>query len=329
MTSEPATTFPQFLVSGRRTGARGRVLSLVVAVAIAACSEGGGDAAAQNGVRGPEFSADSAYALLRRQVEFGPRVPGTPGHAAQLDWMTSLLREYADTVIFQQFSYETGEKTLELTNVFARFRPDLTDRILLLAHWDTRPTADAERDPARRQQPIPGANDGASGVAVLLEMARLFHLQAPPVGVDILLVDGEDYGPYSEDMYLGAKHFAATMSAYRPLYGILVDMVGDENPRFPMEGNSRDAAPEVVERVWRLAEQMGHGAVFERRNGGYVTDDHVELNRAGIRTIDIIDFDYGPANGYWHSLDDDVHHTSPRGLGVVGSVLTALVYRGG
>jgi glutaminyl-peptide cyclotransferase len=304
----------------------------------AACSGEGGDA---NGAQVaslaldtagvPAFSADAAYALIQRQVEFGPRVPGTAGHAAQLAWMTQLLRERADTVALQPFAHETGEGArLELTNVFARFRPAEAVRVLLVAHWDTRPGADMETDAARRELPIPGANDGASGAAVLLELANVLSRHSPPIGVDLLFVDGEDYGPGGEDMYLGAKYFAAhPPAAYRPLYGVLVDMVADRSPVFFMEGNSRDMAPEVVERVWRIAEQIGLGHVFVRSPGGYITDDHVHLNRGGFRTIDIIDFDFGPGNSFWHTHQDALENTAPGGPGAVGRVLTTLIFNGG
>jgi hypothetical protein len=277
------------------------------------------------------FSADSAYAHVRTQVGFGPRVPGSSGHAAHLAWMSAYLRERADTVILQSFEQRTsaGDR-LALTNVFARFQPDARQRILLLAHWDTRPTADAERDEDRRKQPIPGANDGASGTAVLIELANVLSRHSPRIGVDLLFVDGEDWGPGEEDMYLGAKYFAANLPpGYKPMYGILLDMVGDRDPVFEVEGNSEEMAPEIVDRVWRLAEDMGHGRIFRSGSGTYVTDDHLPLNRAGIRTIDIIDFTYGPGNRYWHTLGDDLPNTSPRGLGIVGSVLVRLIEQGG
>jgi Zn-dependent M28 family amino/carboxypeptidase len=215
-----------------------------------------------------------------------------------------------------------------MSNVIARFNSGARDRVLLVAHWDTRPTADMDFN--RPNEPIPGANDGASGTAVLLEMANVLSRHAAPIGVDILLVDGEDYGPGERDMYLGAKHFAANRpQGFEPLYGILVDMVGDHTPVFLIEGNSLEMAPEVIERVWSVAEQLGLGAMFPRREGGHITDDHVPLNRAGIRTINIIDFDYGPDNQYWHTHQDIVENTSPVGLGAVGRVLTALIYHGG
>jgi hypothetical protein len=277
----------------------------------------------------PPFSGEAAHALLRRQVEFGARVAGKAGHAAQLAWMVRHMRDRADTVMIQAFDHTDSEgRTLRMSNVIARFNSGARDRVLLVAHWDTRPTADMDLN--RPNEPIPGANDGASGTAVLLEMANVLSRHAAPIGVDILLVDGEDYGPGESGMYLGAKHFAANRpQGFEPLYGILVDMVGDRTPVFPIEGNSLEMAPEVIERVWSVAEQLGLGAIFPRREGGHITDDHVPLNRAGIRTINIIDFDYGPGNQYWHTHQDIVENTSPLGLGAVGRVLTALIYNGG
>ena len=292
---------------------------------------------AQNGNGGtasnaPPFSADSAWAYLQKQVSFGPRVPGSPGHAAQLAWMKEFLGARADNVVVQEFTHEHTQtrQQYRLTNLFVRFRPDASQRILLIAHWDTRPTADQDDDPVKSKEPILGANDGASGAAVLLELANVLKRNPAPIGVDLLFVDGEDVGPDGSDMYLGANHFAANLPAgYKPMYGILLDMIADQNPVYTQEGNSRDMAPEVVERVWRTAEQIGLSQFFPRTPGGYVTDDHLPLNRAGIRTIDIIDFDYGPGNVYWHTSNDVVANTAPRGLEAVGKVLTELIYRGG
>ena len=274
----------------------------------------------------PPFNADTAFAYLRKQVEFGPRVAGTPGHRAQLDWMKSFLGQRADVVEVQDFQHQhtRSHKALAMTNLFARFNPDARDRILLIAHWDTRPTADQDSE-ENSERPIPGANDGASGVALLLEIANVLKRQKPGIGVDLLFVDGEDYGPDSDNMYLGATHFAAKYPNYRPLYGILVDMIADQNPVFPIEGNSQDSAPEVIERVWKTAEQLGLSSAFPRRSGGYITDDHIPLNKAGIRTIDIIDFDYP----HWHKMSDDLSAVSPRGLELVGKVLLQLIYSGG
>jgi glutaminyl-peptide cyclotransferase len=290
-----------------------------------------GDGGAMPRVERPTFPGDRAYQLLVQQVGFGPRVPGQPGHARQLEWMKEWLAPRADTLIEQSFTQTTTRgATLQLTNLLARFNPHLTERVLLIAHWDTRPLADQSRIPADRTQPVPGANDGASGTAVLMILADLFHQQAPPIGVDLLFVDGEDYGPDTVDMFLGARYFGAHQPAgYPPLYGVLIDMVGDADLRLPLEGYSQEHAPEVLSRVWTLAREMGYGGIFVEAPGGYVTDDHVPLNEAGIRTIDIIDFNYGPSNSFWHTPQDIPENTSAESLEVVGEVLAELVYRGG
>lgn len=279
----------------------------------------------------PKLASDSAFAHIKTQVAFGPRVPGSEAHQRQLDWMLQHLRARADTVSTQEFSYQTTKGTkLQLTNVFARFNPAAPDRILLVTHWDTRPTANEDPDESKRKEPISGANDGASGTALLLEIASVLSQNKAPIGVDLLFVDGEDYGPDGTDMYLGAKHFAANLPpGYRPLYGVLVDMIGDESPVFGIEANSQEKAPEVVDRIWRTAEEIGLGNIFRRTSIGGIEDDHVWLNQAGIRTADIIDFDYGPANGYWHTSQDVLEHTSPKGLDAVGRVLLELIFRGG
>jgi hypothetical protein len=311
-----------------------RILGMMLLLVPLLGCPGGSNNASANGASStrsstaPPFSGDAAYEHLKKQVSFGPRVSGMPGHKAQLDWMISYLRPLADTVILQEFTHEHSRdrKPLKLTNIFARFNKNAGTRILLLAHWDTRPTADNDSDDAKRKLPIMGANDGASGTAVLLEIARLLKQNPAPIGVDLLFVDGEDYGPDSPNMYLGATHFAANLPpGYKPLYGILLDMIADQNPVYPVEGNSQDSAPEVVDRVYRTAEQIGLAAFFPRRDGGYISDDHLPLNRAGIRTIDIIDFDYP----HWHRSTDTLENTSPRGLDAVGKVLVELIFRGG
>lgn len=306
-----------------------RIALLLLATLLSAgCPADGG---AFQRVERPDFPGELAHELLVRQVAFGPRVPGSDGHAAQLEWMLEWFRSRADTVVQQAFTHTTSRgEVLPLTNLLARFNPGAPERVLLLAHWDTRPLADQSRDPADRLRPVPGANDGASGTAVLMVLADLLQQQPPPVGVDLLLVDGEDYGPGTEDMFLGARHFAAHQPAgYPPLYAVLVDMVGDADLRLPIEGYSQERAPEVVERVWDLAAQMGYGGIFSRSPGGYVMDDHLPLNDAGIRTINIIDFEYGPRNSFWHTPDDVPANTSGRSLQVVGEVLAELIYRGG
>ncbi len=284
----------------------------------------------------PRFDGNAALELVRTQVDFGPRVPGTEGHAAQLAWMLELLREHADTVFTDAFTHTASDgAVLELTNLMASFRPESEHRILVLAHWDTRPTSDQAPDPADRDTPVPGANDGASGTAVLLQLARMMASQPPGTGVDLLFVDGEDYGPGTEDMFLGARRYAEGLSAGegmgpgRPRFGVLLDMVGDAEPRFPAEGYSTDRAPQVVQRVWGIAARLGYGRYFPLDVVGYVNDDHVPLNDAGIPTINVIDFDYGPENAWWHTPEDTPEKLSTRTLGMVGEVVAELLYQGG
>lgn len=300
-----------------------------VALLLAGCPSSGQNAQTDSEsfqAKAPKLNADSAWAHIKTQVDFGPRVPGMPGHEKQLAWMLEYLRSRADSVIEQPLSYKTTKgKQLQLTNVIARFNPDAQDRVLLVTHWDTRPTANEDPDERRQSEPISGANDGASGTALLLEIANVLKANKPPIGVDLLFVDGEDFGPTGEDMYIGAKYFAANPRTPKPLYAILVDMIGDQNPEYLVEANSQSSAPEVVDRVWRMAEKLGYANHFKRASIGGIEDDHVPLNKAGFRTIDIIDFDYA----YWHTTGDVLEHTSPLGLGIVGAVLLELIFQGG
>ena len=254
-----------------------------------------------------------------------------PGHAEQAAWMIARLDSLADTVQVDTFAHQipTG-KTLELTNVLAKFRPEETRRILFLTHWDTRPQADQSQDSADRDKPIPGANDGGSGTAVLLELASLLAKTPPPMGIDLLFVDGEDYGPGTQEMFLGATRYAARLdSATRPIYGVLLDMVGDADPSFPVEANSASAAPIVVHKFWHAAARLGYASYFPDRVGPSLYDDHIPLLQAGLPTIDVIDFQYGPNNEYWHTLQDTPAHMSASTLGMVGQVVVELIYSGG
>ncbi|MBI4513853.1 MAG: M28 family peptidase [Gemmatimonadetes bacterium] len=292
-------------------------------------SQGAGGRAAGAEAGGRGISAGRALEFVTAQVAFGPRVPGTEGHVAAGQWLDSILRARADTVIVQAFEHRTVEgRTLRLRNFFARFRPEDPTRVLFLSHWDTRPISDQARDASARRLPVPGANDGASGTAVLLALAELFDTVPPPIGVDLLLVDGEDYGDFGaeRDVFLGSRHFVAHRPAgYRPLYGVLLDMVGDRELDLYIEGYSQQYAPEIVRRVWDLADRIGYGNVFHRSVRHTVKDDHVPLNEAKIQTINIIDFDYP----YWHTPDDTPDKVSGESLRAVGDVLAALVYRGG
>ncbi len=274
--------------------------------------------------------------LVQRQVDFGPRVPGLPGHAAQLAWMVARLDSAGIAVQTDTFTHVTSTgDTLHLTNVLARARPEATRRILFLTHWDTRPISDNALDPAVRNTPIPGANDGASGTAILLEMAKLLVETPPPEGVDLLFVDGEDYGDAAQgDMFLGAERYARHTLLQkgepgRPIYGVLLDMVGDVDPSFPVEPTSMQWAQPVVSKFWSAARRLGYAQYFPETVGQGIDDDHIALLNAGLPTADVIDFSYGPGNSWWHTPDDTPEHVSPTTLGMVGQVVTELIYSGG
>jgi glutaminyl-peptide cyclotransferase len=274
----------------------------------------------------PPFDGEQALRWVGYQVAAGPRIPGTVPHREIGDWLLSQLRQRADTVEVQAFSHvtQTGD-TLPLRNVLARFRPGEGDRVLFLAHWDSKPHAEQDPDPSKRDLPVPGANDGASGVAVLLGVADQLKRTPPSLGVDLLFVDGEDYGRFegdAPDNLLGSRYFAAHLPAgYHPLYAVLLDMVGDRDQAFPQEGYSVENAPEVVDRVWQTAEDIGLGRVFRPIQGIALTDDHIPLLQAGIHAIDVIDFDYP----WWHTTEDTPDKVSARSLANVGKVVLALV----
>jgi len=271
-----------------------------------------------------EFNGDAALAYVAEQLAFGPRVPNTPAHQQAGDWIRAQLEARVESIEVQAFTHVTvGGDTLRLRNFIGRFRPAATERILLVAHWDSRPRADQSRNLADQQRPVPGANDGASGVAVLLGVADALKRRAPAFGVDLVFVDGEDYGDFgvNKDVLLGSRHYAANAGSARPLFAVLFDMVGDKDLEIPQEGYSAQRAPEVVERVWSKARDLGHGRVFRPAVGGAVTDDHLPLLDAGFRAIDVIDFDYP----HWHTTEDTLDKVSAKSLQVVGEVAIALV----
>ncbi len=305
----------------------------VVGLLAAACQSqtrgSGGEVGNRGGGAGGQFDGQRAFGYLQAQMAFGPRVPGTRGHDQTADWLLARLRERADTVVVQEIAHRLRNgTTLHLRNFVARFKPAAAERVLYLAHWDTRPISDQARSPADRRRPVPGANDGASGVAVLLGVADALKAKPPRIGVDLLFVDGEDYGDFADtsDVLIGARWFAAHQPAgYPPLLAVLFDMVGDSGLRIAVEQNSLAGAPEVVERVWRTAEELGYGGVFVRTPGPVLTDDHVALQRAGIHTIDVVDFDYGPGNSWWHTPDDTIDKVSARSLQIVGDVALGVI----
>jgi glutaminyl-peptide cyclotransferase len=278
----------------------------------------------------PEFNGKDAFGFLLRQTSFGPRNPGSQGHSSCLQYLGSTMRGLADQVGMQEFSHTGyGGEQFRLTNIIASFRPDLTNRILLCAHWDTRPRAEHDENKSRRDQPIIGANDGASGVAVLLEIATLLKKTPPPVGVDLVLFDGEDYGKEgdTERYLLGSRYFASNFDKKTiPRFGILLDMIGDTYLEIPREQNSQRFAPDVMNLVWRTAQDLGV-TQFLDAPGEEIMDDHLPLNQAGIKTIDLIDFNYpDQTNRYWHTHQDTPDHCSGESLQAVGSVLMNVLF---
>jgi peptidase M28-like protein len=297
---------------------------------LAPAARAGGVQAAQR----PAFSGASAFALLKRQVAFGPRVPNRASHRKCRDYLAATLRPLADSVAVQSFSQTVDGSVLRMSNIIARWKgaggaADPQRGVLLCAHWDTRPTADFEQDPRRRRMPIPGANDGASGVAVLMEAARIFKQAAPPVPVTIVFFDGEDYGPGLENMFLGSRYFADHLPEGCPRRGILLDMIGDRDLEIPQEGHSVQHAREVVQEVYEIAQRLGLERHFPQRGGGQIEDDHVPLLAKGLKVIDLIDFSYGPNHSWWHTLADTPDKCSPASLKAVGDVVVEWVYTRG
>jgi hypothetical protein len=277
-----------------------------------------------------EFDGTVALQYVEAQVGFGPRVPNTEGHKEAGNWILERLLATADSVEVQSWDHVAANgDTLHLRNFIGRFRPEMTDRILYVAHWDTRPKADRSDNLGQQRMPVPGANDGASGVAILLAVGDVLAGKPPNFGVDLLFVDGEDYGDFgrSTDVLLGSTYYAENLdpTVRRPLFAVVWDMVGDSDLRFPREPNSVRGAPEVVERVWAVAADLGYGRIFRDDLGPPMTDDHLPLQRADIRAIDVIDFEYGPRNSYWHTTDDTVDKVSAESLQIVGDVAIALV----
>lgn len=279
-------------------------------------------ACATDTIDATEFDAHHAFEVLEKQCSFGARVPGTESHQKCLDYLVQMFRDYSDRVELQSFVADVDKKSLPLTNVLASFGPEDSPHWLLAAHWDSRPTADQDPNPKNHGLPVMGANDGASGVAILVELARIFHDTPPPVPTLIVLFDGEDYGPGVSNMFIGSKHYAERLAnGSKAKQGILLDMVGDSQLTLPIERYSYQAAPSVVNHVWETAKRLGFAA-FEERMGPSIQDDHLPLIQAGIPCIDIIDFDYS----YWHTIEDTPDKCSAASLYVVGQVVLSVVY---
>jgi Zn-dependent M28 family amino/carboxypeptidase len=297
----------------------------VVGVVMAAAAACGGSHLSR-----PQFDGAVALRYVEMQLAFGPRIPNTEGHRRTGDWILSQLQTTADSVEVQAFTHvSTAGDTLRLRNFIGRFRPAVPERVLYVAHWDTRPRADRSANVGAQRQPVPGANDGASGVALLLGVADALRREPPRFGVDLVFVDGEDYGDFldNRDVLLGSRHYAASLDpAALPLYAVVWDMIGDRELDLYQEGHSVAVAPEVVERVWSRAADLGYGRIFRASVRHTVIDDHVPLQDAGVRAIDVIDFDYGGAdNPYWHTTEDTLDKVSAESLQIVGEVALALL----
>ena len=277
------------------------------------------------------FDADSAYAYVARQVAFGPRVPNTEAHRLAGDWMTAELKRHGAEVIEQKMDLKAFDGTiLHSRNIFGQYNPDAQDRTLLLAHYDCRPWADEDPAPEKRRQPVDGANDGASGVGVLLEIARQLSLDNPDSGIDILFVDAEDWGTEGDDesWAMGARYFVENpiKPDYSPSRVIVADMVGGKGAKFPVEYFSQQSAPDLVSEIWGAAASAGHGNLFQRQLGGAVTDDHVEFIEMGIPAVDIIE--YHPRSGFnphWHTTSDNLDNIDRNTLGAVGETIMTYI----
>lgn len=281
----------------------------------------------------PEFSGTNAYANLVKQCDFGPRVPGSDSHRKTKEYFIETFKQYADLVSEQKFTYRDKHDTTKVWegyNIVASFNKDKQKRILLCAHWDSRPWADNDPDPSKHKMPVMGANDGASGAAVLLEMARLFSLKKPDVGIDIVLFDLEDIGDEgAEEMPdklnpfgIGSIKFVEMNPNYIPAWGILLDMVGDKNLEIPKEANSVSRASSVLNKVYAAAKELGIKE-FKDELGGGVGDDHIVFLKKYIPVADLV---HSPFPEYWHTTHDTPDKCSAESLEKVGRVLVEVIY---
>lgn len=296
-------------------------------VLVLAAMQGGACGRGEATVPSP-FNGDQALAYVRTFMEFGPRVPGTEAHRRAGDWIVSEIRQRADTVYEQVWTHKTqAGATLPLRNIIARFRPMAEERLLYVTHWDSRPVSDKSTTDSLRGLPTPGANDGGSGVGLFLALGDVLKATPASIGVDLLFVDGEDYGTFDPDVdvLLGSTYFASNLPSanYQPLFGVVWDMIGETDLRIPQEEHSVNRAPEVVERVWRTASDLGYGNVFVPSTTFPITDDHLPLLDKGLRVIDVIDLDYA----HHHTVNDTIDKLSARSLKIVGDVAWKLLQR--
>ena len=283
------------------------------------------------------FNVDTCYSFITNQLSFGYRVPNTPAHKQCRDYLFNVLRVYADTAFLQNFKVKAYNGIeLDASNIIASFNPNYPKRILLAAHWDTRPFADEDLE--NPNQAIQGANDGASGVAVLLEIARVLHHTKLDLGIDIVLFDVEDYGKPSNQQTQGDNRFCLGSEYwakyphkedYKAYCGVLLDMVGGNNSYFPMEGHSLHYAPKVLKKIWNIAAYLKHDDVFVRSTIPRITDDHIHMNAAGVPSIDILGCNAKDKSKIfvdtWHTQQDNIDNIDKNMLSAVGeTVLTFL-----
>ena len=288
----------------------------------------------------PVFNADSAYAYVARQVAFGPRVPNTQAHRDCADYLASELERHGTKIFVQEavLTAYNGEK-LNARNIIGSFDPEKTHRVLLFAHWDSRPYADQDANPANHRKPIDGADDGGSGVGVLLEIARQIGNKRPDIGVDIIFFDAEDYGSpafdngyYPDSWCLGSQFWVKNphVPKYKAEYGILLDMVGAKDATFFKEFSSVRYASRYVEKVWEAARHLGYGKYFINKNGGGVTDDHIPVNEVlHIPSLDIVNYTLENNNGFgvhWHTLNDTMDNISRETLKAVGQTVLEVIF---
>lgn len=286
-----------------------------------------------------EFSADSAYRYIAEQVVFGPRIPASKAHETCGNYLVNKMKSFGADIQEQKADIRAWDgKTLPMRNIIASFQPENAQRILLFAHWDCRPWSDMEETKSLQMKAVLGANDGASGVGVLMEVARqLGKAQTLPVGVDIIFFDLEDYGvpdwekDVKDSWCLGSQYWAKHphKAGYTANYGILLDMVGTRNACFMWEYISKRYAPDVVQKVWNKAQELGYGQFFIQADGGILTDDHLYINTlAGIPSIDIIDFDNDRGGFFegWHTQHDDMSNIDKLTLQAVGNTLMHIIY---
>jgi len=319
------------------------VLLSCAALALTGCDK------VKNRFSGPKtaFNGDSALSYTKQQLAFGPRTPGTPAHDSAGAWIAAQMRKRTDSVTVQSWTQTTRNGTkLQLQNILARFNPQAKQRVLYVTHWDTRPTADEDPNFGNRARPIVGANDGASGVGLFIALGDAFKKTPPSLGVDLLLVDGEDWGDFDADSsgkvwpdaLFGSQYFAQhpPSADYQPLFGVLFDMVGAADLRFWPEENSLQRAPEVVSRVWNAAKDLGYASYFRDQPGQALIDDHVPLLNRGWHVMDLVQWPYGvlapnagpndtPTTNYHHTMQDTFDKVSPKSLQIVGDVAVTLV----